>query len=170
MNADIRPGVEDDLPKLTEIYNYYVEHTPATFDCDPFTIDGRRAWFAKYRAAGPYRLLVAVANDVVVGYATSSPFRAMPAYSTTVETSVYLATTHGGHGIGSLLYTALFESIRGEDLHRAYAAMTVPNPASLALHHKFGFRTVGFFSEAGRKMGEYRNVEWLEKELPHTPA
>ena len=43
--------------------------------------------------------------------------------------------------------------------------MTLPNPASAALHHKFGFRSIGVFHEVGRKFGRYWDVEWFEKGL-----
>jgi phosphinothricin acetyltransferase len=32
MTVRIRPANRADLPRLTEIYNYYVIHTPVTFD------------------------------------------------------------------------------------------------------------------------------------------
>jgi len=31
-----RAANRDDLPRLTEIYNYYVVHTPITFDVKPW--------------------------------------------------------------------------------------------------------------------------------------
>ena len=45
------------------------------------------------------------------------------------------------------------------------AGITLPNPASLALHRRFGFREVGVFTENGRKLGRYRDVAWLERPL-----
>ena len=36
----IRPAERGDLPRLTEIYNYYVVHTPVTFDIEPYTSSG----------------------------------------------------------------------------------------------------------------------------------
>jgi phosphinothricin acetyltransferase len=101
----------------------------------------------------------------VVGYATSSPYRPKAAYSTSVETSIYLAPDAGGRGIGSLLYTALFHALAGEDVHRAYAGVTLPNEASIRIHERFGFRKVGVYQEVGRKFGAYHDVVWLEKQL-----
>ena len=51
-------------------------------------------------------------------------------------------------------------------MHRAYAGITLPNPASLALHRSFGFQRVGQYDEVGRKFGRFWSVEWLEKKLP----
>ncbi|MGZ4241030.1 MAG: N-acetyltransferase family protein, partial [Actinomycetota bacterium] len=83
----VRPAVADDIPRLTEIYNHYVESSQATFDVEPVTIEQRREWFSHYSSTGPHRLLVAV-DVVVVGFASSSPFRARAAYATSIETSV----------------------------------------------------------------------------------
>jgi phosphinothricin acetyltransferase len=53
----------------------------------------------------------------------------------------------------------------GEDIHRIVAGYTMPNPASAALHRKFGFKPVGVFRENGRKFGQYWDVAWLERPL-----
>ena len=55
----------------------------------------------------------------------------------------------------------------GEELHRAYAGITLPNAASVALHGKFGFRSAGAYREVGREFGACWGVEWFEKRLPH---
>jgi phosphinothricin acetyltransferase len=66
---------------------------------------------------------------------------------------------------GTLLYRALFKLIAGEDIHRVVAGVTLPNPASMALHERFGFRHVGTFTENGRKFGKYWDVAWFERPL-----
>jgi phosphinothricin acetyltransferase len=113
-------------------------------------------------------LLVAVLEEAVVGFTTSSQFRPRPAYETSVETSIYLAADAVGHGTGSKLYAELFHALEGEDVHRAYAGIGLPNPASVALHERFGFKRVAHFTEQGRKFGRYWDVAWFEKPLGHT--
>ncbi|MGA9885537.1 MAG: N-acetyltransferase family protein [Candidatus Acidiferrales bacterium] len=159
----IRPAVCADVPRLTEIYNHYVIHTPVTFDVDPYTIEKREVWFNQFAAAGRYRALVADASGVVLGYVCTMQFRPKAAYETTVETSIYCANDAVGKGIGSRLYAALFETLRDEDIHRYVAGYTLPNPASAALHERFGFKHVGIFSEVGRKFGRYWDVAWNER-------
>ncbi|MCK1822594.1 N-acetyltransferase family protein [Streptomyces sp. XM83C] len=170
--AQVRPGVESDLDSLTEIYNHYVRETAVTFDTSVFTPEERRPWLLSHPEDGPHRLMVATETDLsgrdgerVLGYATSSPFRAKPAYGTSVEVSVYLRPDAGRRGVGTLLYKALFEALAGEDLHRAYAGIAQPNEASVRLHERFGFRYVGTYREVGRKFGRYWDVSWYEKEL-----
>lgn len=189
----VRAGTEEDLKPLTDIYNHYVRESAATFDTEPFTPGERRDWLLSHLEDGPYRLLVAQERHItgggraaaggrtdspstppgtrgsafgqVLGYATSSQFRPRPAYSTSVEVSVYLAPEAAGRGIGSLLYEHLFEALKGQDLHRAYAGITVPNDASVRLHERFGFELVGTYHEAGRKFGRYYDVQRYEKAL-----
>ncbi|MFF7761289.1 GNAT family N-acetyltransferase [Streptomyces griseorubiginosus] len=169
--VQVRPGVEGDLEALTDLYNHYVRETPITFDTAAFTPEERRPWLLSHPEDGPYRLMVATdihstgTSQRLLGYATSSPFRAKPAYATSVEVTIYLAPDAGGRGIGTLLYKALFEALAGEDLHRAYAGIAQPNEASTRLHERFGFRHIGTYEEVGRKFGRYWDVAWYEKDL-----
>lgn len=161
----VRPGTEGDLEELTRIYNHYVVETPITFDIEPLTVEQRRPWLTSHPDRGPHRLLVAEEGGKILGYATSSPFRPKPAYSTSVETSVYLAPEHVGRGLGGLLYTALFEVLEKEDVHLALAGVALPNAASERLHLRFGFRSVGVYEEVGRKFGRFWDVAWFQKPL-----
>ena len=162
----IRPAGPADLEQLNTIYNHYVETSPATFDVEPISMEQRREWFRHFATSGRYRLFVASEGPLVLGYASSSPHRPRRAYETSIETTAYVAAGATGRGIGAALYGALFEALAGEDLHRAYAGITLPNPASVALHERFGFRRAGTFTEQGRKFGRYWDVAWFEKQLP----
>ena len=88
---------------------------------------------------------------------------ARPAYATSVETSVYVHVDALGQRIGTRLYTALFAALTEEQVHRAYAQVTLPNPASVALHRRFGFHEIGLQSEVGYKFGRYWSVQLFEK-------
>lgn len=162
-DISIRSATLADLPTLTEIYNHFIVHTPITFDVEPYTVEQRAPWFDGFSTAGRYRLLVAEQAGRAVGYAGSMQFKARRAYETTVETTIYCAPEMGGRGIGTRLYQSLFEAIRGEDIHRVMAGITMPNAASVALHLHFGFKQVALFTENGRKFGRYWDVAWFEK-------
>jgi phosphinothricin acetyltransferase len=163
--VEIRDAVASDLPPLNDLYNHYVRESHSTFDIEPITLDWRAEWFSHYGTSGRYRLLVATEEDELLGFTMSSRVRPKQAYETSVETSIYLAATSVGRGIGTKLYAVLFESLEGEDIHRAYAGITMPNPASARLHERFGFKQVAYFTEQGRKFGRYWDVAWFEKEL-----
>jgi phosphinothricin acetyltransferase len=161
--AAIAAGSVEDLRAINEIYNHYVANSAITFDVEPRARAWRLEWFAKYADRGRHRLLVAREDGRAIGFATSSPYRPRAAYDPSVETSVYLAAAHTGRGVGSALYGALLEALEADDVHRAYAGIAMPNPASVRLHERFGFRRVGYFSEQGRKFGRYWDVAWYER-------
>jgi len=161
----IRLAIRRDLPRVTEIYNYYVVHTPITFDVKPWTVEQRMGWFEQFDTVGRYRLLVAEKDGVVVGYAGTTRFRPKAAYDTTVETTIYRAPQLDREGIGKSLYSALFAALAEEDIHRIVAGYVLPNPASAALHARFGFKAIGVFTENGYKLGRFWDVCWMERPL-----
>ena len=162
----VRPAEPRDARALNDIYNHYVRTSHDTFDIEPGTLSRRRDWLRE-RSGGRHRVLVAQDARQVLGFASSGPHRARPGYATTVETSVYVDPACTGHGVGASLYGALFEALREEDLHRALAGIALPNPASVALHHRrFAFTQVALFTEQGRKFGRYWDVAWFERALP----
>jgi len=165
MTIRIRPANRADLTRLTEIYNYYVVHTPVTFDVEPYTVERRAAWFEQFALTGRYRLVVAEEDGLVMGYAGTTRFRVKPAYDTTVETTVYSSPEAVGKGVGRKLYAGLFDALADEDIHRIVGGYTLPNAASAKLHAMFGFKSVGIFSEVGYKFGRYWDVQWTERPL-----
>lgn len=167
----VRAAAEGDLSQLTEIYNYYVEHTPITFDVESYTVERRRVWFQQFGTTGRYRLVVAEKAGEILGYAGTMRFRPKAAYDTTVETTIYCRQDAMGQGVGARLYAGLFQSLAGEDVHRIVAGYTLPNAASAALHERFWFQAMGVFREVGRKFGCYWDVAWMQRpaHLPGKP-
>ncbi|MFE1248824.1 GNAT family N-acetyltransferase [Streptomyces sp. NPDC058766] len=165
--VQVRPGVEEDLEALADLYNHDARETSITFDTAIPTPEERRSWLLSPPVDGPYRLMVAEEADTrrIPGYATSSPFRTKPACTTSVETAVYVAPDLVRRGVGTLLYEALFDALSGEDLHRAYAGIAQPNERSARLHERFGFRHVGTYREVGRTFGRYWDAARYEKDL-----
>ena len=162
----LRAATLDDLEVLTEIYNHYIVNSAITFDLHPFAPAERRAWFDDHSDSGPHRLLVASDDQGrCAGYASSSRWRPKPAYNTTVEVSVYCHPDVRGRGCGTALYTALFAALERQDVHTIVAGVSLPNPASLSLHQRFGFRPVGVFHAVGRKFDKFWDVAWFERPL-----
>jgi len=167
----IRPASLADLPALTELLNHYVQNTHITFDIHPFAPEQRLPWFHEHCDGRRYRILVAEESGAgILGYAATGPFRPKAAYETTVEVSVACRADAVGIGVGTRLYQDLFAALAGEDVHRVVAGIAQPNPASVALHERFGFVKVGTFSQVGRKFDRYWDVLWMEKSMhPQQP-
>ena len=169
-DVQIRLATDADRAPITELYNHFVVETSVTFDDRAWTVEERAPWFERFAPEGRYRLLVAEEGGRLLGYAGTLPFRAKAAYETSVETTIYLAEAGQGRGLGRRLYERLFEEMAGEDVHRLLAGVTLPNDASLALHEKLGFTSVGTFREVGRKFGQYWDVAWYERENGPAPG
>jgi phosphinothricin acetyltransferase len=166
MTCTIRSATLEDLPALTDIYNHYVVNTSITFDVRPLSVEERRSWFDDHASTGRHRLIVAVGSgNACVGYATTSRWRPKAAYDTTVESTVYCRPDVVGTGCGRALYAALFDSIAREDIETIVAGVSLPNPASIALHERFGFRSVGVFKAVGRKFDKLWDVAWFQRPL-----
>src|SRR5262249_6291935 len=152
----------EDLPSITTIHNHYIVHTHITFDVRPNQPEDRVSWFHEHSGGGRYQMLVACDGDgSVIEYTCSGRFRTKEAYDTTVETSVACREAAVGRGIGTLLYQALFDALADQDINRIVAGIAQPNPASNALHERFGFQRIGMFSEVGHKFGKYWDVLWM---------
>jgi phosphinothricin acetyltransferase len=165
IDTTIRPARDTDLPALLDIYNHYVLTTPVTFDIEKRTLEQRREWFAQFSNTGRYRCFVAESGGRAVGWASSARFKEKQAYQTTIETSVYLDPGATGRGLGRMLYATLFEALAAEDIHRAFAGVTLPNDASVALHRAAGFNEVGRYGQIGRKFGKFWDVLLLVKDF-----
>ena len=166
MNVAVRPATLDDLPGITEIQNHYIVNTHITFDIHPYVPEQRVSWFHDHADGRRYRLFVACdAQGDVLGYACTGRHRSKEAYDTTVESSVGCTPDSTGRGLGTLLYGALFKAIADEDINRIVAGIAQPNASSNALHQRFGFKTIGTFSQVGRKFGKYWDVMWMERPL-----
>jgi phosphinothricin acetyltransferase len=159
----VRRAERRDLARITQIYNHYVETTSITFDVQPYSEQEREPWFAQFAASGRHQLFVAESAGRVIGYAGSLQFKPKQAYETSVETTIYLAPDACARGIGPRLYEALFTALRGEDVHRLLAGITLPNEASVRLHERLGWKLVGTYTEVGRKLGRYWDVGWWER-------
>jgi len=165
MEPRIRRVEARDAETINRIYTHYVLETPITFDVEPWPLEKRREWVAHFEPEGRHQCFVAEEDGAVLGWACSGPFRPKAAYETSVEMSVYLAPEAIGKRLGTRLYDALLGALEGEDVRRALGGITLPNAASVALHARFGFTSVGVFSDVGRKFDRYWDVQWFEKPL-----
>ena len=109
--------------------------------------------------------IVAEEGGVVLGYAYGSPYRERKAYQWAVEVTVYLATEARGMGLGRKLYTVLCELLTLQGFTKAYGVVSLPNPASAALHEVVGFRAFAVYRDIGYKNGQWHDVGWWERDL-----
>ena len=160
----IRPAKPADGEALAEIYNHYIRHTAITFEEEVLHAEAMSARLQRVGELGlPW--LVAEDSDAIVGYAYANRWRERSAYRFSVESTVYLAPGASGNGYGSRLYSALFEELRKLGVHAVIGGITLPNPASVALHEKMGMQKVAEFPEVGYKQGQWLDVGYWQINL-----
>ncbi|MDX6624402.1 MAG: hypothetical protein QOE75_2334 [Solirubrobacterales bacterium] len=152
-----------DAAACAAIYAPHVEDNPISFEERVPDAAEMTARIQRIQRTHPW--LVAERGGEVVGYAYACPHRQRTAYRWSVDVSVYVAAGHVGEGIGRALYIALFERLRAQRFRMAYAGITLPNAASIALHESLGFAQVGTMREVGWKLGAWRDVGWFQLEL-----
>lgn len=159
----IRTSTPEDTTALRDIYNYYIDHSHATFDLEPKSSSERQAWLEQFNTP-QHRCLSAVHSDgTILGYACSSQFKAKPAYASSVEVSVYVAPNNQQQGIGQQLYSDLLPLLDSADVHRCYAGIALPNAGSIRLHQQQGFHEVAHLTEVGYKFDRYWDVIWMQR-------
>ncbi|MEX1009108.1 MAG: N-acetyltransferase family protein [Acidimicrobiia bacterium] len=168
MSVLIRLAERRDAAGIRAIYNHYVTESTALFDMVPRTLDEQVQWIDEHSGGHPALVAVARGEDGtnrVVGFGSLSPFRSRPAYTTTVENSVYLLEEYQGRGVGRMVLEELIRLAELHGFHSVIARIAGSNDASIALHAACGFELVGTEREVGRKFGRWLDVVEMQRLL-----
>lgn len=157
----IRPVNEFDAHHIVEIYNPYIKETTITFEEEPASDSEMKRRIEKVQTLGlPW--ICGEVDGNLAGYAYATRWRERSAYRYTAESVIYLNKELAGQGYGSQLYTALIENLKRTGIHVVIGVIALPNPASIALHEKLGFKKVAHFTEVGFKFGNWLDVGYWE--------
>jgi len=160
----IRQAMEKDAEEIAKIYNYYIEKTVITFEEKVLSVGEFIKRIEKVKLLGlPW--FVAEDEGKVIGYAYATKWNERSAYRHTIEIVVYLSNASLSMGWGTKLYEALFSELRNMSVHIIIGGVTLPNPASVALHEKFGMKKVAHFKEVGFKFDEWLDVGYWQLQL-----
>lgn len=160
----IRQATADDLRAINDIYNFYVETSPATFDTEPVSLDWRKRWFRERRDLG-LPVLVADVDGSVGGWCALSPWSPKRAYDTTRDESIYIGDEFRGRGLGKALLRRVLEEARRADAQVVMAGVVACQEASLALHRSLGFEQSALNLHMGYKLGAWHDVAYLQRHL-----
>ena len=164
MAFTVRLAERRDAGAIRAIYNLEVAESTVTFDLVPRTLDEQVDWIDAHSGAHP---AVVAADDAgeVVGFGSLSPFKERPAYSPTVEDSVYVRRDRRGQGIGRLVLDQLLRRAVDHGFHSVMARIVGNHEASIALHVACAFELVGTEREVGRKFGRWLDVVEMQRML-----
>jgi L-amino acid N-acyltransferase len=158
--VELRLATLDDAEAIRQIYNAEVTTSTVTFDILPRSLDEQRRYLSE--RSGAHAVIVATDGGEVVGFGALSPWRSKPAYSTSVEDSVYVHPGHHGRGIGKTVLAELTRVARAHGFHAVFARIVGGHAASIRLHEALGFEIVGTEREVGRKFGRWLDVVVME--------
>ncbi|WP_244606602.1 GNAT family N-acetyltransferase [Arsenicitalea aurantiaca] len=163
MSADpiLRPFAWHDVPAISAIYAHHVVHGVATFDTEVPSEAMMAHKFGTMIDLG-HPVIVAERDGVLVGYAYASTYRPRFAYRFTCEDSVYLAPDATRQGIGNLLLGKLIAESRAFGFNQMLAVITGGTAASIRLHEKHGFRTIGHYPELGFKFDRWHDIVHMQ--------
>jgi len=107
--------------------------------------------------------LVAHLNKRIVGWAALSNVSSRCVYAGVAEVSIYIDAGYRGKGIGDLLMEALIKESERNRIWTLQAGVFPENTASIHLHHKHGFRTLGIKEHIAKMEDTWRDVAQLER-------
>jgi L-amino acid N-acyltransferase YncA len=160
----LRPFAWSDIPAITAIYRHYVDNSAITFDTEA---PGEAAIAEKYAGLVKlgHPLIIAERAGKMAGYAYASFYRPRAAYRFTCEDSIYLDPAETGKGLGRLLLTELLDQSKAFGFKQMLAVITADTANSIAIHEKFGFERVGYYSAVGYKFDRWHDIVHLQRAL-----
>ena len=170
----LRTATAQDARDLLEIYAPYVTDTAITFEYE-VPSEGE---FARriIETLETYPFLVAQYEGRRLGYAYAAAFKNRAAYDWSVQTSIYLRMEERQKGIGRVLYGALEDILKRQNVQNLYACIAYAKSeddrlsnASEAFHARMGYQKIGHFTSCGYKFGTWYDMIWMEKMLGEHP-
>jgi len=133
----IRPMLDTDWQRVAEIYTQGILEGNSTFNrvCPAY-----EKWDAGHLNICRY---VHETDGVVDGWIAVSHTSGMPAYSGSVEVSLYIDKARRGCGIGPALMRHLIDEAPGNGIWSLLSVICSVNTHSIHMHEKCGFRVIG---------------------------
>ncbi len=156
----IRLANHADLFAISDIYNYYVVHSTATYQLEAETIAERVKWFEMHGSKHP--VTVAVVDDAVVGWGSLSRFHPRAAYDGTVENSVYVHHDHHRRGLGRAILADLIERAKLLRHRTIIGLISADQAPSVQLHSAFGFAEAAHLKQVGFKFDRWLDVVYMQ--------
>lgn len=97
----IRKVRKEDTPAIAAIYNHYIAHTTITFELEP--VSEEEMWTRIQHISEKYPYFVYETEGQIAGYCYVHGWKEKAAYNQSAETTIYLAPSHTGKGIGKEL-------------------------------------------------------------------
>lgn len=161
----IEPVSLTDAPEIAAIYAHHVTHGLATWELEPPAVAEMAARIGKVLDAGWPYLVARDDGGAILGYAYAGQYNPRAGYRHTCENSIYIAHDRLGQGLGTALLAALIEASEHAGFRQMVALIAGTEPASIALHTRFGFVHRGGLRSVGRKHGQWLDLVYMQRAL-----
>jgi L-amino acid N-acyltransferase YncA len=159
--------VVGDAAALASIYNQGIDERMATFNTEHATTEERSDRIEKADDKHPiFVAAIGEAGDVVVGWASISPYSPRACYSGIGEISIYVKKDHRGEGIGRALLQSLVDTAIRQGYWKLMGRVFIFNQASRALCKGLGFEEIGIHEKHGKLDGRWIDVVEVERLIP----
>lgn len=148
---------ERDMDEVLTIYAEGLATRNATFETVVPSAEQMRA------RSLPELAWVAELDGNVVGWTAVTPTSSRACYSGVGETSVYVAESARGRGVGKTLLHTQVNEADAAGMWTLQTSIFPENRASLALHHSAGYRTLAVRSRIAQLDGQWRDTVLLER-------
>jgi L-amino acid N-acyltransferase YncA len=166
MAHHFRDATAADDAALADIYGHFVRTTVVTFDIVDVTVETMRLKRTTVQESGLPFIVGVDENDRALGYAAMFPWRPKAAYKHTVESSIYLSPSATGRGLGRALMHELIQRGRDAGIRELIAVISDDGAdASVHLHHKLGFESIGHLTRVGFKFDRWVGTFLMQKSL-----
>jgi len=162
MSYKIRKAEEQDSGSVSDVFNYFVENSYASYETRKVGPD----FYSKIRASSlRYPFYVIETSNLVIGFGFLRPYRNTETFRRTAEITYFILPEHTRKGLGKKLLRVLEREAREMGIATLLANISSRNDQSLEFHRKNGFRRCGTFRNIGTKFGNDFDVVWMEKSL-----
>ncbi len=153
----IRAMTPQDWPVVAHIYQEGMATQIATFETELPTYE---TWDQRHLPLGR---AVCEHQNFVIGWVALSPASHREVYRGVAEISIYITHHFAGQGAGTALMRHVIGTSEAAGIWTLQAGIFPENEASLALHRKMGFRTIGFRERVAQRNGQWHNNILLER-------
>lgn len=163
MELEFKELEERDLPEIKSIYDWYIEHSTATYHTEPITLDQLKEFI--YTNHPFYKSYLILADRETAGYCFLTYYKKRQAYDRTAEVTIYLKAGSCRKGIGKIALEFLEKKAVEHGLKNLVGIISGDNTGSISLFEKSGYNKCAHFKNVGEKFGKILDVVAFQKEI-----
>lgn len=149
---ELHNAQDNDFGRVVAIYNMSIPSRLSTADTTLATVESKKEWLESHSERLP--LYVVKLQSKIVGWASFQSFYGRPAYSATVELSIYIDPVHQNRGVGSAVLRECIEKASNLGITNILGFVFAHNISSIKLLIKHGFVQWGYLPEVAEMDGK----------------